>query len=49
MSVHNIMDYFTEKLSNKYPDTSLVTDIARDIYVNHNRTCHSSLSDGKWR
>ena len=43
------MDYFTEKLSKKYPDTSLVAEIARNIYVNHNRTCHGPKSDGKWR
>ena len=49
ITTSNILDYFTEKVSQKYPDTPLVTDIINDIITNHNRTCHNSKSDGKWR
>ena len=49
ITTSNILDYFTEKVSEKYPDLPLVTDIVKDIITNHNRTCHHSKSDGKWR
>ena len=49
ITASNVLDYFTEKISEKYPDTPLVTDIVNDIITNHNRTCHNSKSDGKWR
>ena len=49
ITASNVLDYFTEKISEKYPDTPLVTDIVNDIITNHNRTCYNSKSDGKWR